>query len=219
MSAYLASWQWLAAGAQERARRPRPPPHPPCRLLTRVRLALGAAALTTAVVGWLPEPVSAQTEAHGLVHGFIGMMNVIDHNTAVPSSSARFGLGLYYTSFHPDRFGPEFAFTGVLDAVSVNIASSINAGVSYQIGERLSIGAGGTVLIGLKRWVVETLDPHYGGYVGLTWLAMPIGSWTSLTAQFRQQVLYDVGTRRVVLYPSFGIGLTFVPEGALIDFD
>jgi len=202
-----------------RTRGRRPPPHTRRWLRTQVRRAIGAAALATAVVGSLPETVGAQTEAHGLVHGFLGMMNVIDHNTALPSSSARFGLGLYYTSFHPDKVGPEFAFTGVLDAVSVNIASSVNAGVSYQIGERLSIGAGGTVLIGLKRWVVETLDPHYGGYVGLTWFAMPLGSWTALTAQFRQQVLYDVAVRRVVLYPSFGIGLTFVPEGALIDFD
>ncbi len=157
-------------------------------------------------------------EAHGLVHGFIGMMNVIDHNTAVPSASPRFGLGLYYSSFHPGTIGPELALTGVLDAVSVNIAASVNGGVSYQIGERLSIGAGGTVLVGLKRWILKTLDPHYGGYVGVTWMAVPLGSWTALTAQFRQQVLYDVAERRAVFYPSIGIGLLFVPEGALIDF-
>ena len=146
------------------------------------------------------------------------MMNVIDHNTAVPSASARFGLGLYYSSFHPGNIGPELALTGVLDAVSVNIAASVNGGVSYQVGDRLSIGAGGSVLIGLKRWILKTLDPHYGGYLGVTWMAMPLGSWTALTAQFRQQVLYDVAERRVVFYPSVGIGLLFVPEGALIDF-
>jgi hypothetical protein len=50
-------------------------------------------------------------------------------------------------------------------------------------------------------------------------MAMPMGSWMALTAQLRQQVLYDVAQQRVVLYPSLGLGLMFVPEGALIDFD
>lgn len=189
------------------------------QLPTAVRRPLGIVALATAVLTWLPDAASGQAEAHGLVHGFIGTLNVIDHNTTTASPGARFGLGIYYSNFHPNRLGPEIAVTGVLDAVSVNIAASVNGGLSYQIGERLSIGAGGTVLVGLKRWVVETLDPHYGGYVGLTWMAMPMGSWMALTAQLRQQVLYDVAQQRVVLYPSLGLGLMFVPEGALIDFD
>jgi hypothetical protein len=152
------------------------------------------------------------------MHGMLGMVNVIDHNTSTPSASARFGLGLYYTSYRPGAFGPEVAVTGVLDAVSVNLAASLNGGVSYQIGSSLSVGAGGSVLIGVRRWTTETLDPHYGGYIGLTWLAMPIGRWMSLTAQLRQQVLYDVAEGRLVFYPGVGIGLCFVPEGALVGF-
>jgi hypothetical protein len=180
----------------------------------RHRLTLLLATLTLA-----GSAAHAQSEAHGLMHGFLGMVNVIDHNTAMPSASPRFGLGLYYTSFRPGAFGPELAVTGVLDAVSVNLAASLNGGVSYQIGQRLSLGAGGSILIGVKRWTTETLDPHYGGYVGLTWLAMPIGRWMSLSGQLRQQVLYDAAERRVVFYPSVSVGLLFVPEGALIRFD
>jgi hypothetical protein len=177
----------------------------------RNRLALLLAALT-----WSGSAAHAQSEAHGLMHGFLGMVNVIDHNTAMPSASPRFGLGLYYTSYRPGAFGPELAVTGVLDAVSVNLATSLNGGVSYQFGQYLSVGAGGSVLIGVKRWTTETLDPHYGGYIGLTWLAMPIGKWMTLTGQLRQQVLYDVAEGRVVFYPSAGVGLLFVPEGALV---
>jgi hypothetical protein len=63
------------------------------------------------------------------------------------------------------------------------------------------------------------LDPHYGGYIGLTWLAMPIGRWMALTGQLRQQVLYDAAEGRVVFYPSVSVGLLFVPEGVLLDFN
>ncbi|KPK08460.1 MAG: hypothetical protein AMS20_01990 [Gemmatimonas sp. SG8_28] len=153
------------------------------------------------------------------MHGFLGMVNVIDHNTATPSASPRFGLGLYYTSYRPGAFGPELAVTGVLDAVSVNLATSLNGGVSYQFGQHFSVGAGGSVLIGVKRWTTETLDPHYGGYIGLTWLAMPMGRWMALTGQLRQQVLYDAAEGRVVFYPSVSVGLLFVPEGALVRFN
>ncbi len=220
MSVYLVCWQLVAVRARLRITR-----HLPTvgrrRSPVILRRPLSIITIATALLGWPLQPASAQdvAEAHGLVHGFVGMMNVIDHNTAVRSASARFGLGLYYSSFHPGTIGPEFAITGVLDAVSVNIAASVNGGVSYQIGERLSVGVGGTVLWGLKRWSVTSLDPHYGGYIGATWLAVPLGSWMALTAQFRQQVLYDVGERRAVFYPSMGIGMMFVPQGALIDFD
>ena len=175
--------------------------------------------LTAVLLLWTPASIHAQSEAHGLMHGFLGMVNVIDHNTAAPSASPRFGLGLYYTSYRPGALGPELAVTGVLDAVSVNLAASLNGGVSYQIGRYLSVGTGGSVLIGVKRWTTETLDPHYGGYIGLTWLAKPIGRWMALTGQLRHQVLYDVAEGRIVFYPSVGIGLFFVPEGALIGFD
>jgi len=167
----------------------------------------------------LPPAAHAQTqpEAQGVIHGFMGMMNVIDDNTSAPSAGARPGFGLYWANFRPNALGPEIAFTTVFDAVSVNVAFSINAGVSYQIGERLSVGAGGSLLSGIKRWMPKSLDPHYGGYLGLTWMARPLGRWLALTTQVRQQVLYDPAEGRVVFYPSIGIGLLFVPEAVLTD--
>jgi len=181
------------------------------------RPGLTAAVVIGALLGLCPRGALAQepAEATGMIHAFIGSATIIDANTRVSSPVARPALTIYLSSFRPRRFGPELSLQTIANAISVELSLNASLGLSYQFSRHLAVGAGGSILIGLHRWTIDDLDPHYGGYVSLTWYPLPMGSWVALGGQLRESILYDPVSNRAVYYPCIGVGLIFVPENAL----
>jgi hypothetical protein len=154
-------------------------------------------------------------EATGMIHGFIGGFTIIDEDTRTGSPVGRPALTIYLSSFRPGMFGPELSLQTIANGISVDLAVNTSLGVSYQFNRHLSVGAGGSILLGLRRWTIDDLDPHYGGYLSATWYPVPMGSWMAFGGQVRESILYDPVTNRVVYYPSLGVGVIFVPQDAL----
>lgn len=194
-----------------------PPRHRSVRWRAWLGRGAAIALLTTALIGTRTRSLCAQERpaATGMIHGFIGGFSVIDDDTKFSSPVGRPALTIYLSNFRPRRFGPELSLQTIANGISVDLAVNTSLGVSYQFNRHLAVGAGGSLLLGLRRWTIDDLDPHYGGYLSLTWYPLPMGSWMAFGGQVRESILYDPVSNRVVYYPCIGVGLIFVPQDAL----